>query len=732
MPRLALLFAVAALMGGLAACGYKDDAPKPAATGAPGTPGTPQGPAPRAGLRGGDLPTGGTLTGAPASALARVGDTVYAAGVKWVGPLRGSALALRPRTGSFAKAFGTNGQVSDAVADGRGGVYLAGDFDRVGSRRRRGLVHVFSTGEVDRRFRPRTDGSVAALARDGAILYAGGSPDGPRGPGARGVVALNAGTGAPLPGFETDLAPGVTELEVRGGTLYVGGSSPGLRRFAERQDETEAPLVALDARSGERQPGFVPAPFAAGRFSVSALRVIDGRLWMGRSMARRRDAALSLLDPGTGATLVDTGVRGTVRQLLRDDDRVLALGSLRGRAGRDLAQALDPATGARRSGFRIRAPRVGGAGEPVARAGVVRGDELWLGGQRGSRTAGRGGFVGAYDLRTGAPQDQITAPVPDGPVNTLVSAGGRVVAGGDFAAVDVRRQDLAAFSATTGRYAAGARLPPTRSASTLVAAAGRLWVVDGSRLLVVDPASGRVTKQIALPRVGARPGAVRLAVAGGRIFVAGAALGAPGPLAFDAATAARVPFRLPLPSADRRPPVLLGDGATLWVGGSFERTGAGGGSGKRSVLRLDARTGKLDPSFDPRVNGPVRGLALAGDRLYVTGRFTRVGELRRRNLAAVEPATGAAIAAFEPGPVRAGDHVRLERLGAALLVTSAAGTARAFDAEGGPAARSVKGVSHVSATAPGAGGSQLVAGSLRSSATREAGRRRGVVLPPRC
>jgi len=168
MQRWIVCGVIALSPAGPAACGGACETPRPAVTAL--TPGTPQGPAPRGGLRGGDLPPGATLMGAPASALARVGDTVYAAGVEWVAPLRGSALALRPQTGAPARAFGTNGRILDAVADGCGGVYLAGDFDRVGARRRRALVHVFPTGEVDRRFRPRLDGAVAALALDGGIL----------------------------------------------------------------------------------------------------------------------------------------------------------------------------------------------------------------------------------------------------------------------------------------------------------------------------------------------------------------------------------------------------------------------------------------------------------------------------------------------------------------------------------------------------------------------------------
>lgn len=723
MPRRAIPIVVVALSCGLAACGDGDGAPKPAS--AVATPGSPQGPTPKGGLRGGDLPEGGTLTGAPAAALARAGDTVYAAGVKWVAPLRGSALALRPSTGSLAKAFGTNGQVTDAVADGRGGVYLAGSFDRVGTRRRRGLVHVFGTGELDRRFRPRVEGSVAALLLDGGILYAGGSPDGLRGPGVRGVAALNAGTGAPLPGFENDVAPGVTELALGEGALYAG-STRGTRSRTERaEDEPEPALVAIDARSGERLSGFNPAPFAAKRSSISALRVIEGKLWVARS-GKQSGPVLSLLDPGTGATVADTPVRGTVRELVRDGGRVLALGNLRGRRGRDLAQSLDPVTGALRTNLRVRAP--GGSPAPEAYDGVVRGGTLWLGGRRPARGA-PAGFVGAYDLTSGAAEKQVSAPVFDGSVNALVATGGRVVAGGDFAASDVRRQDLAAFSATTGGYAAGVRLPATRDASQLAFAGGRLWVLDGTRLLVVDPASGGIVRRVTLPRPRSRT--LHLAAAGSRVFVAGKGLGADGILVFDAVSGARVAFGLPPRSADRRPPALLGDGELLWVGGSFEHTGAAGGSGRRSVLKLNARTGKLDPRFDARVNGPVRGLALKDDRLYLSGRFTRVGELRRRNLAAVEPDTGAAVAAFEPGPAPAGGRVRLLRLGDALLLTGGAGPSRAYDAEGGPAPRTVKGTRLVSATAPGAGDSQLVAGALRRSSTLEAGRRRGVVLPPR-
>ena len=148
MPRrtLPLVVLVTAALG-LSACGDQDDGRRPPAV--PAGAGALQGPAPRAGLQGGDLPTGATLTGAPARALARVGDKVYAAGVQWVATLRGSALAFSARSGELAQAFGTNGEVTDVLPDGRGGVFLAGSFDRVGARRRSALEELVCGKAVD-------------------------------------------------------------------------------------------------------------------------------------------------------------------------------------------------------------------------------------------------------------------------------------------------------------------------------------------------------------------------------------------------------------------------------------------------------------------------------------------------------------------------------------------------------------------------------------------------------
>ena len=185
-----------------------------------------------------------------ARALARVGDKVYAAGVQWVATLRGSALAFSARSGELAQAFGTNGEVTDVLPDGRGGVFLAGSFDRVGARRRSALVHVFSTGELDRRFRPRLEGPVTALAVEGPILYAGGAPRGRIGPDARGLVALSAGTGGARrpctasPSASTGRSgPAVRRRDCGLWSPDPKGLAPRRRRLWSRSTRARVPVV---------------------------------------------------------------------------------------------------------------------------------------------------------------------------------------------------------------------------------------------------------------------------------------------------------------------------------------------------------------------------------------------------------------------------------------------------------------------------------------------------------
>ena len=90
---------------------------------------------------------------------------------------------------------------------------------------------------------------------------------------------------------------------------------------------------------------------------------------------------------------------------------------------------------------------------------------------------------------------------------------------------------------------------------------------------------------------------------------------------------------------------LVASGATVYAAGGFTQVG---GMSRRNIAALTNVPGEQGTvlPFDADVDGPVSALALAGGTLYLGGTFTSVnGSLAalkrdRRNLAAVDPATG--------------------------------------------------------------------------------------------
>jgi hypothetical protein len=59
----------------------------------------------------------------------------------------------------------------------------------------------------------------------------------------------------------------------------------------------------------------------------------------------------------------------------------------------------------------------------------------------------------------------------------------------------------------------------------------------------------------------------------------------------------------------------------------------------RNFVAIDATTGKLS-DWNLRPNGRISDVALYGNRLYISGSFTKLGDKDRRYLAAVDVTTG--------------------------------------------------------------------------------------------
>jgi hypothetical protein len=135
--------------------------------------------------------------------------------------------------------------VAYAVAQSGDTMYVAGAFHKVTNSSRtvtytrsNFLAFSASTGAVNS-MAPTFDGAVWALLVNGSSLYVGGNFKNVNGVAHRGLVKLNASTGAVDPTFKPVIKWGnVTEIRLVGGRLLIGGTFP--KRLAALDPTTGA------------------------------------------------------------------------------------------------------------------------------------------------------------------------------------------------------------------------------------------------------------------------------------------------------------------------------------------------------------------------------------------------------------------------------------------------------------------------------------------------------------
>ncbi|MDW3175877.1 MAG: PKD domain-containing protein [Acidimicrobiia bacterium] len=108
---------------------------------------------------------------------------------------------------------------------------------------------------------------------------------------------------------------------------------------------------------------------------------------------------------------------------------------------------------------------------------------------------------------------------------------------------------------------------------------------------------------------------------------------------------------------------LSPDRQSLYVGGRFTSID---GVTRNRIAKLDAKTGSVDPTFDPNASAGVESIVVDGSGVYVGGRFASIGGATIANLAKLDATTGAAI----PGWATTVDDVvlDLEIVGSSLYV----------------------------------------------------------------
>jgi hypothetical protein len=549
-------------------------------------------------------------------ALAVSGVVLYVGGdFSRISPNTGP-LAAFSRGSAQLEAFPriVEGTVDAIVEDGRGGWFVGGEFAAIAGVHCQNLAHVTARRRVDRRWCPRPQGKVVALARHGSTLFVGGVLRRIGGKPRRTLAALNTTTGRAL---EWNPDPGyfVDDVEVHGRTVYVLGSfgevggkphgalaaidavtgrvhdwdpdppidehgDPLLRRLAVSDSVVYAGgaiLVAFDRRTGMRTR-WSPSPDGY----VSAMSIAGGRLVVGGSFgriarARRSNLASFSVDAGSldrwspkSEPVSALSLDGSVVRVAGERD----VGAFEGRTGRKLPWS----TGAPNAVVRALSSSPAG----ILAGGVFDG----VGGVE------RNGLA-AIDLRTGKPtawDPRLGGGSPRNAVYTIATNGSTVFVGGLFKTVrGVRRNVLAAVDARAGRPTSFEPEITGYSVNALALNRSTLYVGGDFEAAARSPRTGNAAFDISsgallgwYPKVGYLPIVVRdSTVYLGRRSVA----------AVDAKTGAHVKWEIGLevfrvPSVDA---LAVADGV-VYFGGFFEKAG---GRDREGLAAADASSGAL-------------------------------------------------------------------------------------------------------------------------------------------
>lgn len=560
-------------------------------------------------------------------ALAKSGNRIYAGGAftEFDGLPRSGLVALDATTGEVednfdpGTGFASTGWPASIVTSGTGTIVVGGEFTEYDGVPVGSIVAVDSaSGAIDPTF-DRTgigSGNVMSLVRRGTTIYAGGGFSTFAGAAHNDLVAIDASTGQPIPGFSAGAgaggADGVSVLELNGGgtRLFVGGT------FTNFGGSPRNNLTAVSPTTGAVEGGFNVGSGTDG--GVGALSFNANRLHVGGNFTNYNGAPrTNAVVVNAGSGVVDptfntgTGPNNTVFSISTGGTHTLLGGAFTSHNGtlRNNIAALTTATGALDTGFN---PGTG-TDNPVYSM-TISGTRLYLGGSFTTYDGAPRGRVAAVDSATGA-VDPAFLPGAGavGEVHALAVSGTRLYLGGNFGIyAGATRNNVAAVSATTAAVDNG--WDPPGGANGAVQA----LAVNGARLYV----GGEFTSFGGV----ARPYIASVTTAAGAVDAT-----------FDPGTG---------PNGSV---YALAVGARLYIGGTFTSYN---GTARSNVAAVGLSTASLYAPFAPvgSFDDTVSALATTGTTLYVGGVFTELGTVERGGLIGLDTATGAVLDTFQSGP----------------------------------------------------------------------------------
>jgi len=512
-------------------------------------------------------------------------------------------ILLAPPPVASAPALYAVGPVAHAVRLPDGSIIVAGQFTTVGEAPRAHIAKLSPEGQLDPSWTapdlaPGFAAQAVALAAnaDGTVVYIATQYQ---------AVAVEAsGSGNRVAGFAATVSgsvdgfnSGIRTLGVDpSGSVYLAGA------FAYVNGQPRNALARL-TNAGAIDAGWVPSTNSV----VNALDIdaLGGFVYIGGAFvtvngaAHLRIARLQLADGSVDASWTPS-VSST-----QDGVRLLALAPAGGAivlAGNFSAVNATPRNGVARIATANAA--LDGWNPPAAgyaiNALLADDDYVYLGGEDGCCGTNRLVRISAAAPAT---MDSGWSPQPDATVKALLPDGAdALLAFGDFSHVgDVPVLGAAAISSTA---MAGHALPDFAVEGAAVTSAAE----DGGGVLI----AGNFRKVDNVYR----EGLFRL-------------------LPDATIDSAFVPPRIQGGSGQWLALAVDTASGVAYAGGSFATAG---GAAHDSLVRLDAATGVVDPSWTTGVSGSIQAIAVDGDAIYVGGSFTQVGNTPRANLARLSSA----------------------------------------------------------------------------------------------
>ncbi len=583
----------------------------------------------------------------------------------------GGGAALSMRTALPLALPRLNGTIYTVLPDGAGGWYVGGKFKTEGDTPDSNLVHIRSNGTFNPAWHPQPNSTVRALAQRGAIIYAGGEFTKIGGQDRRNIAALNVNTGLATPwnpdatiissGMATAAGATVRTLAVDRRIIYVGGSFTNIGRASRNR------LAALDSATGNATKWDPDANNAVRILTVSGSTVYAGGHFtrIGRA-DRNRLAALDTVN-GNSAALWNPNVEGPnayINAIEINGTTVYVGGKFTtvDKLPRNNITAIDAA--GHNTGW-----------DPTASDAVsaieINGAAIYVAGSFTNIGSDDRKGIAALNVDNGRalplwkPTLSFTTPstITDDTVFTLAKTGLTIYAGGNFNAVDIARNNLAAFKTTTGRptewnpNAGGANAQVNALAmSGAIVYAGGTFTTMGSgvtsatrnRLAALDTVTGKVTTwnpsiegdaAITSPEINA------IGLAEKKIYIGGLfrMINVPGRrtelrtnlAALDTTTGE---VSLWNASTTDRVRALVVHGKVVYIGGDFKFVN---GTSRNLLAAVTASNGTLIPGWDPNANNTqIHALAVNGPTIYAGGNFSTLKGEPRSLLAAIDSANG--------------------------------------------------------------------------------------------